>query len=665
MRVIAAALVALLLLPAWPAAGTSMTAPATARASAYTPDGQLRAYWVDAFGPGLYTAAQIAGVVSAAKAAHMNAIVAEVVRRGDCFCDRASVPRTEQTGVDPLPFDPLQTLIDQAHQSGLQVFAWVIATAIWNGTTPPAAPDHVFNLHGPSAAGRANWLQTRSDGTQFYNNDWMIDPGHPDAAQWIVDTALSIVRSYAVDGINLDRIRYPDGNLGTNVPSWGYNPTSIARFQAATGRTDVPANTDAQWTQWRRDAVTAIVRQVYVESYAIRPLVRVSADTITYGYGPQQGLGWTGSRAYAEQLQDWDGWMREGILDLNIPMNYKREADATQAVMYQQWSDFAKDHTYQRETTVGTALYLNAIASSAQQIQIAVAPSGAGNPSAGWVGYSYRTPDDLANAGLRSGDASRAALTQALQPIFPSDVAVPSMPWKATPVAGQIHGTTAPDAAVSLVSAATGAVVRTQRSDGRGWFGFVDVAPGSYRLESGGAVIGSVTVVAGQVAGATAPPPSTCTGSSVGPGLAPPASVPSGIPGLHAAWYGASGYPTLCPGQRTTAIVAYYNSGSVGWLRGAMGQVAYLGTWRPEPGQDMPSPLGGDGTAGSPNTAWPRYNRIALQPAAWVGPGQVAWFQFALQAPQTPGTYRLYIRPLIEGTAWLEDYGVYLLITVK
>ncbi len=155
----------------------------------------------------------------------------------------------------------------------------------------------------------------------------------------------------------------------------------------------------------------------------------------------------------------------------------------------------------------------------------------------------------------------------------------------------------------------------------------------------------------------------TCT-STVGPGIPPPASVPSGVPGYHASWYGQSGYMTLCPGDTSTAIVAMYNSGSLGWLKAFMGQVALLGTWVPIPGQDQPSVLGGDGTFGSPNTGWPRYNRPAIQPADYVGPNQIAWFQFAIRAPQTPGTYVLYIRPLIEGTTWMEDYGIYWQITV-
>jgi hypothetical protein len=163
----------------------------------------------------------------------------------------------------------------------------------------------------------------------------------------------------------------------------------------------------------------------------------------------------------------------------------------------------------------------------------------------------------------------------------------------------------------------------------------------------------------------TAPtsPAATCT-SSVGPGIPPPASVPSGLAGFHAAWYGQSGYMTLCPGDTSTATVAIYNSGSRGWVSGVLGEVAYLGTWNPSPGQDQPSVFGGDGTNGSPNTGWPRYNRVAIQPAAYVGPNQVAWFQFAVRAPTTPGSYGFYIRPLIEGAQWMEDFGIFWQITV-
>lgn len=178
------------------------------------------------------------------------------------------------------------------------------------------------------------------------------------------------------------------------------------------------------------------------------------------------------------------------------------------------------------------------------------------------------------------------------------------------------------------------------------------------------AVSATAFTVSSQVGGVAPANAAACTGS-VGPGIAPPSTVPSGIPGFHAHWFGQSGYPTLCPGEKSTATVAYYNSGSLGWVANKMGEIAFLGTWEPSPGQDKMSLFGGDGTNGSPATGWPRYNRVAAQPAAYVGPGQVSWFQFQIQAPQTAGIYTLYIRPLVEGAQWMEDLGVYWQITVK
>jgi hypothetical protein len=132
-----------------------------------------------------------------------------------------------------------------------------------------------------------------------------------------------------------------------------------------------------------------------------------------------------------------------------------------------------------------------------------------------------------------------------------------------------------------------------------------------------------------------APAAAACV-PSTGPGIPPPSNVPSGFPVYGSSWYGQSGYMTLCAGGTSMATLGVYNSGSAGW--GEASWKAYLGTWNPEPGQDKPSVLGGDGTNGSQNTGWPRYDRVAIQPVAYVGPNQVAWFQFQVRAPMTPGT---------------------------
>ncbi|MGH2379408.1 MAG: glycoside hydrolase family 10 protein, partial [Candidatus Limnocylindria bacterium] len=563
------------------AAGRAEPEPRAQAAAALGPQ-QLRAYWVDAFGEGFYNEAQIDQLIADVKSANLNAIVAQVVRRGDCFCNDSSLPRTE-AGVAARPFDPLRSLIAKAHAQGIEVHAWIIATGLWRGTTPPRDASHAFNAHGTAASGSDYWLTKRSDGADRLETEYHLDPGHPDAADYVVRMATSIVEAYDVDGINLDRIRYPDGNIG-GAPSWGYNPTAVARFQAATGRGDVPAPTDPEWTQWRRDRVTDIVRRIYVETYRIRPSVRISVDTIVYGYGPQSTGGWTNTRTYRELLQDWVGWMREGIVDLNVPMNYKRDSSADQRRMFQEWSDYAKEQQYGRAAAIGTALYLNDIAGSVRQVRTSVAPGG-DRASAGWVGYAWRNPDDLAAASARSGALGRAELDRALTewshydpgraPVFAEPASVPAMPWKETPTTGLLRGTAPAPYAPVQVRNSGGALVRSGLTDGSSWFGFVDLAPGTYTVTAAGKTYGAV-VEPGRVASTSEAGTVACTSTnSVGPGIPPPATVPSGLPGFHAAWYGQSGYPTLCPGERSIATVAYYNSGSLGWVAGKMGQVAY------------------------------------------------------------------------------------------
>lgn len=149
-----------------------------------------------------------------------------------------------------------------------------------------------------------------------------------------------------------------------------------------------------------------------------------------------------------------------------------------------------------------------------------------------------------------------------------------------------------------------------------------------------------------------------CT-DTVAPGVAPVAAT-TGLAGAHAALYARSGFPTLCPGSTATVTIAFQNTGSLGWYGNAA-----LGTWGPEPGQDRASALGGDGTSGSIATSWSHPNRPAIQTTPYVGPGQVIWFQFSVQAPATPGSYRLGLRPLLEGQQWLEDPNLTFYVLVK
>jgi glucose/arabinose dehydrogenase len=123
--------------------------------------------------------------------------------------------------------------------------------------------------------------------------------------------------------------------------------------------------------------------------------------------------------------------------------------------------------------------------------------------------------------------------------------------------------------------------------------------------------------------------------------------------GFHSAWVSQWPYPTLQPGQVSAPLtIAFRNVGTQAWTRGVLGLEARLGI-----NQDDAqwAPLG---------VNWMSANRVAAQTEATVPPGANGTFTFQVRAPQSAGTYSLHLRPVIDGTAWMEDQGVFLTITV-
>jgi hypothetical protein len=120
----------------------------------------------------------------------------------------------------------------------------------------------------------------------------------------------------------------------------------------------------------------------------------------------------------------------------------------------------------------------------------------------------------------------------------------------------------------------------------------------------------------------------------------------------HAEWVAQSAYPVVAPGDIAEWVVAFKNTGTAGWYRGALGANAALGT---------SVPLNNDFAeqAGLDPGNWQYPSRVAVQTTDYVAPGQIGWFVIQVRAPKTAGNFRFNVRPVIDGTSWLEDYGVY------
>jgi len=448
---------------------------------------ELRGLWVDAFGPGLKTPAEIDLLVADAKRMNVNVLFAQIGRRGDCYCNNAAMPRSNDPAV-PAGFDPLADLLTKAHAQGIQVHAWIITTALWNSAVVAPPPGHAFHAHGPTATGRDNWLTYKADGTVRGGADWVMDPGHPDAAEYIKNMYVSVVKNYDVDGIQFDRVRYPDYNPAGGPSQWGYNPTALERYRAETGAVGTPDPADPQWGAWRRQQVTNLVRETALAVKAARPDVSVNAATITYGAGPADEAAFRTSRTYLEVSQDWLTWVQEGYLDLNVMMNYKRDFVPAQALWYDQWNTFAAG-LLQKYPDVGqvsgAAIYLNDQTSSVNQI---LKTRAAG--LSGWAGYSYRTPDRDVNEAKRTKEQVIPELTAKLsgeggpfeRPAGwdrPNPAHLRAVSGQATASSGPLGGRT-----VLLLDDQGTELARTQ-TDGNGRYGFMRVPNGQLRVQIG------------------------------------------------------------------------------------------------------------------------------------------------------------------------------------
>jgi uncharacterized lipoprotein YddW (UPF0748 family) len=463
---------------------------------------EFRAFWVDAFHPGFKNSSEVTTLINQVRAANCNGVVVELRKRGDAYYrPNTSYADYEPHASDtsPADFDSLADLIAKAHDTSggkqrVEVHVWIVTWPIWGSSTSfPTNPQHPYNRH-------PEWFTQDNTGATWNGSQYCLDPGHPGAFNHTYRIAINLVTNYDVDGINFDYVRYA-GN------TWGYNPTAVSRFRSCYGGSGNPANTDPNWLQFRRDQITAFVRKVYLNTLAHKPNVKVSADTITWAPGPTGVSAWySSSAAWKSVLQDWRGWMQEGILDLNIPMAYFDQGGAyTQD--WTNWCNFTRDNQYNRHAALGPGIYLNSVSEAITQMRYIRVASPSGNRVRGICGYSYAVPNNESvdfSTFLGYLTSSPNAYDPEMPGVFDQPVPVPAMPWKTSPTYGHLMGTvllggTSVDGAVVNLA---GPINRSQTNDSSGFYGFVDLPAGTYRVwtrSSTGTVTNNVSITVGVV----------------------------------------------------------------------------------------------------------------------------------------------------------------------
>lgn len=301
-------------------------APGVARAA--SPGQETRALWVVRHA--ITTPGRVDRVVDLAAEVNVNTLLVQVRGRGDAFYRSDLAPRGEELEAAPPDFDPLELIIRRAHAAGLEVQAWINVYLVWSKGDLPQAALHVVNAH-------PDWISVRSNGQRLVEmvpqdfeeekiEGMFLAPGNPQVRRHLRDIVREIVTRYPVDGIHLDYIRYPEPTVGFDAATrtsfmreFGVDPVQLeepdSTFLETVGADALP-DLRMRWADWKRDQVTALVRDLRRDLDVINPSLKLTAAVIA-----------DQAAALSRYGQDWPAWLREGIIDAAIPMAYTPHTD--------------------------------------------------------------------------------------------------------------------------------------------------------------------------------------------------------------------------------------------------------------------------------------------------------------------------------------------------
>lgn len=242
---------------------------------------------------------------------------------------------TGKIGADP-GYDPLQFMLDEAHKRGMKVHAWFnpYRVAVNTKASTLAELNRTLSLHPASVyVLHRDWIRTSGDRL-------VIDPGIPQARDWITSIVAEVVARYPVDGVQFDDYFYAE-SAGSELND------SLTFKQYGQGF--------AAKADWRRHNTQLLIEQVSRTIKQLKPNVEFGVSPAgvwrNLSHDPA-GSDTRGAAAYDEAYADTRRWVQQGLLDYIAPQLYwpfSRKA-ARYDVLAKWWADVVKP--------TGTRLYI-------------------------------------------------------------------------------------------------------------------------------------------------------------------------------------------------------------------------------------------------------------------------------------------------------------------
>ena len=218
---------------------------------------------------------------------------------------------TGTRGGDP-GYDPLAFAIEEAHKRGLELHAWVNPFRVTSSGTLDTT-DLVWKNAG-------KWI-IKYNNSSFKGQ--IIDPGYPEAREYVHKVLMEIVENYDIDGILMDDYFYAyGGTYSEDAASKAlYKPSNVKDM-------DKDGSTD---DDWRRANVDSVICNLYKAIQEVKPWVRFgmgipgswsmkSGAASAYGIALPSGISAMESYdyLYCNALE----WAKQGWVDYLNPQIY-------------------------------------------------------------------------------------------------------------------------------------------------------------------------------------------------------------------------------------------------------------------------------------------------------------------------------------------------------
>ncbi len=265
-----------------------------------------------------------------------NAVIVQIRPACDALYKSEKEPwsyyLTGSQGEPPFPYyDPLVFMINEAHKRNLEFHAWFNPfRALMNYRKNPNPPNHVTKVH-------KDWVIN-------YGPKAYIDPGYPEAREYVIDVITDVVKRYDIDAVHLDDYFYPYRIAGKEFGDY----KSYTKYGKGTNKED-----------WRRDNVSRFVSLLNTSIKHIKPYVKLGISPFgiwrNKSKDPEGSETKGGQTTYDDLYADVLKWLEKGWVDYLMPQLYwEHNHRAAPFKVLQPWW---YDHCYKRHIYYGLGVY--------------------------------------------------------------------------------------------------------------------------------------------------------------------------------------------------------------------------------------------------------------------------------------------------------------------